>query len=115
MICIFDREEALQRVGDCECLLAEILDLFTETCPQMLEAIHQSVAGGDADALERAAHSLKGAAGNIAARAVADRAGDVESAAAAGRLTDAMAGISLLERELDRLGPALAECCAEKS
>ena len=63
----FDTEAALERVdGDRE-LLAEILGLFHEQSSRLLGEIEDALRSGNAPALERSAHSLKGSAGNISA------------------------------------------------
>src|SRR5215470_14137761 len=64
---VFDLSKALDRVeGDLE-LLQEMADLFLEEYPHMLEEIGRAITGGDALALQHAAHTLKGSVSNFAA------------------------------------------------
>jgi PAS domain S-box-containing protein len=48
-------------------LLREIVRLFLADCPQRLSEIKEAIRRGDAGALGRAAHALKGSVGNFAA------------------------------------------------
>jgi HPt (histidine-containing phosphotransfer) domain-containing protein len=66
----FDEAALRERVeGDAE-LLTEIVEQFLEDSPRLLEEVGAAVAAGDAGALKRAAHTLKGAASNFGAAAV---------------------------------------------
>ena len=51
---------ALERLGGDEELLREVARLFLEEYPVLLLEIRQAVAAQDAEALQRAAHSLMG-------------------------------------------------------
>jgi len=53
-------------------LFASLLLSFADRAPGQLEQLEQACAAQDPDALERAAHSLKGSAANLGARALAD-------------------------------------------
>src|SRR5436190_16020451 len=66
----FDEAAVLERVeGDVE-LLREIVELFLEDSLRLREEVRAAVAAGDAAALRRSAHTLKGAASNFGAAAV---------------------------------------------
>ena len=49
-------------------LLRELVRLFLADCPRRLAEIKEAIRRGDAGALERAAHALKGSVGNFAAK-----------------------------------------------
>ena len=49
-------------------LLREFVRLFLADCPQRLAEIKEAIRRGDAGALGRAAHTLKGSVGNFAAQ-----------------------------------------------
>ena len=66
-----------------------------------------TVAAGDASALKSAAHTLKGAVDNFAARPTFEAAWRLENLGRNGTLADASQALSALEKELDRLEPAL--------
>jgi HPt (histidine-containing phosphotransfer) domain-containing protein len=103
-----DWVEALDRVGGDRGLLRDVAAAFLGQCPQWLAAIRSAVAGGDAAALKGAAHPLKGSLGLFGAKAAAAAAGRLESMARAGKLDDSREALTALERELDRVTPALA-------
>jgi CheY-like chemotaxis protein len=87
----FDEADLLDRLhGDTE-LAAEIVRLFTEECPSLLDAIRMAIDQGDVTAVRRAAHTLKGAAGTAAAVGIAEAAALLEVLAAEGHL-DAFEG-----------------------
>jgi CheY-like chemotaxis protein len=66
---VLDRAVLLEHMaGDPE-LLAEMVALFLQDCPQLLAALREALARGDARALKRAAHTLKGTVSNFAAPA----------------------------------------------
>ena len=55
----------LARVGGSQEVLYEVIGLFLEDCPKLLTTIGDAIAKGDSDAVYRAAHTLKGSAGNF--------------------------------------------------
>jgi HPt (histidine-containing phosphotransfer) domain-containing protein len=94
---------AQQSGGDHE-LMVELLELFGETLPDMLGGIGDRMASGDPTGVARAAHLLKGSAGNMAARGLMDAAAGLEAAAlAADRATMAF-WWGRLREEADAVG-----------
>ena len=107
LVPVIDEAELLGRFeGDTE-LVREVAQLFLDDCPHRLEALRAALASGDAAALQRAAHSLKGSVSNFAAPAAAEAARRLEVLARDGQLTYAAAACAALEREIARLVPAL--------
>jgi HPt (histidine-containing phosphotransfer) domain-containing protein len=103
----FDKAEALNRVDGDTDLLKELLGLFFAECPQRLAQIRDAIAKGDAENLQRAAHTLKGSVGNFAARAAFEAAERLELLGRAGDLTDADQAYAALEGALERFEQAL--------
>jgi PAS domain S-box-containing protein len=104
---VFDSAEVLARVdGDAE-LLGELAGLFLKESPKLLSAVQEAVERGDARGLERAAHALKGSAGNFAARATMEAAWQLELMGCTGDLTRANQACVTLEAEMQRLQGAL--------
>ncbi len=67
-----DLEAALDRFdGDNE-FLEKMLQEFVESAPKQLEMLEGAIKKGDAKLVEREAHSIKGAAGNLGATGIAD-------------------------------------------
>ena len=79
-----DEADLLGRLhGDKE-FAAEIVRLFVEECPSLLDAIRTAIDQRDVTAVRRAAHTLKGAAGTAAAVGIAEAAALLEVLAAEG-------------------------------
>ena len=103
-----DRAIALQRVdGDAE-LLKEILDLFSQECPQFMAAIHSAIQKRDPAALNRAAHTLKGSLGNFGDSPPVATAQSLETMGQENNFVGAEAMYQKLAQEMARLNPALA-------
>jgi CheY-like chemotaxis protein len=104
---LLDTEAVLARVdGDVE-LLRYIVYLFLEELPKLMWEIRDAVARHDSEALERAAHMLKGSVGNFHANAVVGAAQHLETIAREGDLSGARDALAVLEHETERLKPAL--------
>ena len=63
-----DRASLLERVEGDQELLAEVIKIFLADAPQLLVAMRNALQQGDMILLERSAHSMKGAAGNLSAQ-----------------------------------------------
>jgi two-component system, sensor histidine kinase and response regulator len=81
-----DTKTALRRTGGNVKRYEMLLRKFAET--KATEEIRAALAAGDKPTAERAAHSLKGAAANLGATALAEDAAKVESAIAAGNASE---------------------------
>ena len=64
---IFDKSSFICRLENDELLEREIIALFLTQCPHLLEEIREAASQRDAARLERAAHTLKGSLGDMAA------------------------------------------------
>lgn len=104
-----DRAMALARVGGDEELLREVARLFLEQWPEVLEEVRRAAAAKDSQALERAAHSLKGSVGNFGAKAAYEAAYRLEMMGRRGEMAHVTEALAELEAALERLQPALAE------
>lgn len=56
----FDPSTLLELVGDDRAFLDEFIALFDQDAVRLASEIRRALAGGDGEALERSAHSLKG-------------------------------------------------------
>ncbi|MGD0920158.1 MAG: PAS domain S-box protein [Terriglobia bacterium] len=105
---VWDFSAALARVdGDAE-LLGELARLFLGDCARLVSAIEAAVAGRDSEALERAAHALRSAIGNFDAQAALEAALKLEIMGREGHVAEAEEACAALERQVERLKPALA-------
>jgi len=75
-----DTQDGLSRVAGNQKLYLKLLRLFTEQQGPAIQQITAALAQGDALLAERLAHTLKGVAGNIGAKAVQTAAGLLEKA-----------------------------------
>jgi len=108
---LIDRVSLLERVEGDQELLAEMIGLFQEGAPHLLSAMREALQSGDMAALEMSAHSLKGAVGNLSAKAAAAAALQLEKDAKNKNAESAKESLMEVERAVSRLLPALAEIC----
>ncbi len=99
--------------GDVE-LLKEIAGMFLEETPLVMDKIKDALRRGDSNALERAAHTVKGSVGNFAAKPAFQAAQRVEQIGRDGDMGEAEEAYRALEAELERLKPALAALGRDK-
>jgi protein-histidine pros-kinase len=103
-----DLEVALASMGGDAKLLRETAALWLEEAPRFLAALRGAVAAGDARALQRAGHTVKGSSGLFGAEATVAAAQAVEDIGRNGDLAAAATACAVLEGELMRLTRALA-------
>jgi len=109
----FNTNELLRRVQGNDDLLAELVRLFLDDAPKQIKEIHSAVRDGAASRLEYAAHSLKGSAASLGARALAEAARKLELRGRDKQVDGAEADLAALDREWDRLKLELPPHCAE--
>jgi CheY-like chemotaxis protein len=107
----FDWEDALARFeGDQEILMSAVVGFLAES-PAWLQEIRAAVKARDSGRIEKAAHSLRGAAMNLSAPLVTRAATvleDMGRSASVGRAGEALA---MLDAEMARLEPVLQSFC----
>jgi two-component system, sensor histidine kinase and response regulator len=106
-----DRVSLLERVEGDQELLTEMIHLFQDDVPNLLTAMRDALQRGDMAVLERSAHSLKGAVGNLSAKATAAAALHLEKDAKNNDAESAKISLVEVERAVKHLLPALAELC----
>lgn len=85
-----------------EGLRAKMIDLFLEHAPTRLAEIREGFGEGNAERVERGAHSLKSSAGNVGATQLQEICQEMEARASDGELAG-----------LDGLLPELERACSE--
>ena len=100
---VIDHAALLAGVDGDRRLLCELVRLFLADCPQGLAKIKNAIRCGDAGALGRAAHTLKGSVGNFATRNAFAAAQRLEIMGRDGDLDNAGKAFMTLESELARL------------
>jgi len=96
------RESIVDLVGGNPALLARVREAFSRQTPELLDAIRDSLARSDADALGRAAHKLKGSLSYFPGNAMLV-ARDIESAAKSSDFERARSLMPELERMIAQL------------
>ena len=104
---LWNPEEALARADGDAALLREMVQIFLEESPKLLERMRGAVGGNDATGLQQAAHSLRGELGCIAASPLLQQASDIEGLARGGDVVRAGDALADLERNWQRLRPDL--------
>lgn len=104
---VFNLAEALTRVDEDEDLFQTLAELFVEQAPLDMAATQAALVAGDADALARAAHRMKGAILQFSAPKVFEATTELESLGKAGRLDCAAAVCAQVDQELQKLVSAL--------
>lgn len=104
---------ALERLGGDEALLREVAGLFLEEYPMLMTEIRLAAQIRDADALQRAAHSMKGSVSNFGADGVYQAAFALERKGRAGDLEALDPCIDRLACALEHIHPALVALAHE--
>jgi len=105
----FDREEMLERLGGDTELMDDVLQVFLEECPRMMQEVRGAVDQGDSKLVRRTAHSMKGALLNISAAPAAAEAKQLELLGSEERFAEAAPILERLQHEIERLQQVLAE------
>ncbi len=100
---VFDKSCFLSRLEGDEQLGSEIIEMFLQECPKLLEGVRDAAKQRNASLLERATHTLKGSVGDIAAPEAFGAARTLERMAKEGKFEDADAALVSLEVTLNRL------------
>ncbi|NLY02577.1 MAG: response regulator [Rhodopirellula sp.] len=104
---IWSLSQAMQVTAGDVGLFRELLDVFLQDRPQLMDTIHAALDSGDAAKLHITAHALKGALSAVGAVAARQSAYRLESLGAKANLEDARAELVTLQEEMDRLLPYL--------
>ena len=104
-----DLPSLLARVEGDRDLLQEMIHLFADDAPNLLHAMRNALQQGDMIKVERSAHSLKGAAGNLSASFVTTAALQLEKDAKRGDPEACQASLENLEKSVSQLLPLLQE------
>jgi len=98
-----DMETALKRLDGDKDLFKELMSEFLYHASEQLSILEEAVRKGDAKCVVREAHAIKGAAGNLGAKNLADSALRLEQLGRTGNLDKGENLIADLQKELKRL------------
>jgi CheY-like chemotaxis protein len=112
---VLDKTTALANLGGDESMLAEVAQIFLVECSRLMSAVREAIERKNSLALERAAHSMKGSVGALAARKAFETARRLEELGHEGKLADAEGVFARLEAEIDRLKPEMESLASGQS
>lgn len=110
---IINKDQFMERVGGDIDLLKELVDIFVDTREMMLSELDQAIREGNAEATERAAHTIKGAVGNFAADRAFQAALELETMGRDKKMRNAAEAYKILELEIGYLKDALTALSQE--
>lgn len=87
--------------------MRDLIDVFLADTPARFADLDRAIETRDAELLRRAAHSIKGSAGNFGATALAELAWALEQAGRAAAFPDAAARLPAARQEYERVAAAL--------
>jgi PAS domain S-box-containing protein len=98
-----DKCALMDRLGGDSQLLSELIEIYLRQSPSLLAAAQRALEVKNGRELARAAHSIKGSAGNFLAHGALETAERLESLAEQSDFSGAREALGALERELLRL------------
>lgn len=98
--------EDLEELGGVE-LVGELIQTLLEDAPSRLKGLQEAVRAGEAPAVRRLAHALKGSCGSMGAVEMTRLAGELERAGASWDLSRSQELLERLEEDFRRVRAAL--------
>lgn len=96
-----------ESLGLDEADVLDLVELFLDTCDADVNTVEEGMKAGDHQQVADAAHSIKGASGNMRFEAIYALAKTIEDTARAHELTDVMKHLAGIRKELERIGEDL--------
>ena len=104
-----DLNRLQEMVGDDPEFIEELLDTFVESTEELMTPLRAGVQSGDAQAVMRESHRLKGSSANVGAEALQEQSHELEKMGRAGSLDRAAEVLAEIETEFARVREFLAE------
>ncbi len=105
----WNKAETIENLGGDEELLRELVEIFVDQSPKLLNKLRDAISSFDAEGVMRAAHSIKGELSCLGAAAAAETAQELETMGSKKEMAGASEMFTSLERELKALKLALAD------
>ncbi len=99
---VVDEEGGLRRLGGDREIYNELMELFIDNAGAQMEELETAVTNREADAIEKLAHSIKGAAANLGIMAVQYTAQELEQIGREKRLDEIDIQYQKLVHEMER-------------
>jgi two-component system, sensor histidine kinase and response regulator len=103
----WDITKALERLGGDEQLLHDVIGIFLEDIPKHMTSLRQAVAQGDAEALAKTAHSLKGELGYVGILELSQKAHELEEMGRKRDLKYAAGAFAVFETEISAVAASM--------
>jgi CheY-like chemotaxis protein len=105
---VYDLEGTLRRLGGDKNLLADLVALYDEDSPSLIQRLAEAVHAEQGSAVRHSAHSLRGLASNFGAAALARPLLQLEEAGNSGELADAPHLLEAVRLESTKLQDSLS-------
>ncbi len=100
---VFDRTAFLDRIGGNEDVCQEIIGIFLQDVPRQIESLENTINKKDPALVDRQAHTLKGASGNVGAVSLQDAAMQLELAGKNNDLSRATEMLNTIKQEFEKV------------
>ena len=97
---VWDAGQVLKRLGGDEKLFYEVVQIFLEETPKNLDGLRQAISRGDAETIEKTAHSLKGELGYLGIPGVSQKVRELEKMGRRHDLQHAAGVFAAIETEI---------------
>lgn len=112
---VFDPTRMLARIGGDRSLFAELVQMFVEDYPPLVDRIRRAMAANDAGEWKFAAHTLCGSIGNFTTGRLHVLAKRLEAMAQTDDLADARETFDLLDEGVQQLANSLKRAVADSN
>ena len=106
---VLDIADVMERVQDDKELLLELLDIFEEDYLEKRESLTKYLENKDLLQIKDVAHSMKGAAGNISAKAIFQTCSQMEEMAEGNQFDQIVEMITTLDQQFTDLKNCISE------
>ena len=106
---VVDLEDVLERVQDDRELLLELFEIFESDYIEKRKTLDQLIKNNQYEHIRDIAHSMKGAAGNISAKALFSSCAKIEKIAGENNLTDIQVILPILDQQFVQLQAYIAD------
>jgi two-component system sensor histidine kinase/response regulator len=97
----------LEKLGGDEQLLHDVIEIFLEDIPKHMTSLRQAVAQGNAEALAKTAHSLKGELGYLGISELSQKAHELEAMGREHDLKHAAGAFAVFETEISAVAASM--------
>jgi PAS domain S-box-containing protein len=112
---IWDEAGLLDRLMGDEQLVEDVVGAYLADTQRQIQSLEASLDIGDLSGVERYAHSIKGASGNVGGERVRSVAAEIEAAGRTGNLSAALDRAADVRREFETLQTVLAQRTVSRS